>query len=393
MKQNIMKIFSSAALFLFLTALFASAQTQDSIAIQSTSPVNYSESVSYEPRKFFPDEKSKPKKERKPEKKKALAANESTKSTASFLPKDEAITIPVSVFNAKGEFVENLKQSDFKIFADGKEQEILSIGKLAEPVNVVLLIDTSPSTANKIEQIQNYALATVERLKPEDKVMVIEFNVKTRVLAELTSDRQVIANAVRKAKFGDGTALYEAVNSTFDKYIRRIQGRTAVILLTDGVDTTSYRSNYADSLLTVEKMNASVFPIYFDTFSDIGKITKKTRIIALGAGSNLPFPVSAGQTQGSTVADYELGKLYLIDISIVSGGRSRVVKDITNTRAENVDNIGGEMRVQYQVTFRPTEFSNGQRKQIRVRVNRPNLRIQARGSLIAGKGNETAVIK
>jgi VWFA-related protein len=386
MKQNLIRKPLTSALILFFAVLPALTQNPNTDAKQTAPALSYSESIPYQPREFPGNKKSKPKKEKKSEKNKQETDKTSNASVSPF-EKDETITIPVSVFDAEGRFVTNLKQSDFKIFTDDKEQEILSVGKRDEPVNIILLIDTSPSTTYKIEEIQDYALATVERLKPEDKVMVIEFNEKIKVLAELTADRQIITKAIRSAKFGEGTSLYEAVKTTFSKYVSLLSGQTTVVLLTDGVDTTSRRANYAESLLAVEKTNAMVFPIYFNTFDDLTKAVKKnkTPFPSILGGGSLTLPSLL--TQGSTAADYEIGKMYLYDISKLSGGRSRVIKNITDKRAEDVDNIGGERRAQYQVTFRPSDFADGQRKQIKVRINRPNLNVQARGSLIVG-GNK-----
>ena len=380
---NIMQKILTAVLFLFFASSFISAQTANTNPAQNAPPVNYSESMSYQPREFPIKKNSKPKKEKK-SKKNEPAADET--QVAADLPAktEETITIPVSVFDANGKFVGNLKQSDFKIFADGKEQEILSAGRRDEPVNVILLIDTSPSTAYKIEEIQNYALAIVERLKPDDKVMVIGVDAETKMLTEPTSDRQIISKAIRKVKFGDGTSLYEAVKNTLVKYASRISGRTAIVLLTDGVDTTSLKSNYADSLLAAEKTDTAVFPIYFDTFGDDPKAAKINKIILPGIlGGSIISGLPGGTTQGATAVEYEIGRMYLNDISILSGGRPHAVKNIADSRAENVDNVGGELRAQYQIIFRPSDFTAGQRKRITVRVNHPNLYVQARGSYIA----------
>lgn len=366
-------------LFLIFSLSFVSAQTETTDTTLSKLP-NYSESIPYQPRENPAGKNSKPKKEKKSKK----PVPEGTfVSAGSELKTDQTMTIPVSVFDANGRFVMNLGKTDFKVFADGKEQEILAVAKRSEPVNIVLLIDTSPSTAFRIEEIQNYAQAIVGQLKPEDKVMVIAFNAELKALTELTADRQITAKAIRKLKFGDGTSLYEAVKTTFDKYVSQISGLKTVILLTDGVDTTSRRANYADSLTAVEQVNTAVFPIYFDTFTkDVKKAKNNPNL------QSILNTVNFGTAPGLTAAEYELGRFYLNDISQLSGGRARQVKDINDVRAESIGNIGAELRVQYQISFRPTDFTVGQRKQITVRVNRPGLTVQARGSLIAGGSNQ-----
>src|SRR5258708_13614574 len=86
------------------------------------------------------------------------------------------ITIPVSVFDRNGLYIPGLRQSEFKIFEDGVEQEIAYFGTTDKPFTVALLIDTSPSTAYKIEEIRQAATAFVDQLEPQDSVIVIEFN-------------------------------------------------------------------------------------------------------------------------------------------------------------------------------------------------------------------------
>ncbi len=86
------------------------------------------------------------------------------------------ITIPVSVFDRNGLYIAGLQKDDFKIFENGKEQEIAYFGTMDKPFTVVLLIDTSPSTAYRIEEIHQAAIAFVDQLQAQDSVMVIDFD-------------------------------------------------------------------------------------------------------------------------------------------------------------------------------------------------------------------------
>jgi VWFA-related protein len=384
------------ALFLLFCITHLCSAQSETVEKQT---IRYSESKSYQPRQFpVKKDQVNSKKDKKSKKKEQEANNiQNAQLMAAPLPiaKDSAepsspklidktITIPVSVFSSSGYFVTNLTQSDFKVFADGQEQQILEVTKRNEPISLVLLVDTSPSTAFRIEEIQKYAQAIVDKLQPEDKVMIIAFNEQTQVLSELTTDRRTTAKAIGKLKFGDGTSLYEAVENTFDKYVNQISGLKTVILLTDGVDTTSRRSNYKESLLKVEQSDTAVFPIYFDTLADSIQPKKLNNNNARILGSILGGiqGIQIGKGAGATEAEYELGRMYLNDISVLSGGRPRQVKDIKDIKAENIDNISLELKAQYQISFRPTDFAVGQRKQIVVRVNRPDLFVQARGSLL-----------
>ncbi len=71
------------------------------------------------------------------------------------------ITIPVSVFDRNGLYIPGLRQADFRIFEDGVEQEIAYFGTSDKPFTVAIVIDVSPSTAYRIEEIQRAAAAFV----------------------------------------------------------------------------------------------------------------------------------------------------------------------------------------------------------------------------------------
>src|SRR5262245_13492127 len=164
----------------------------------------------------------------------------------------DLVTIPVSVYDRNGIYIPNLQQADFKIFEDGKEQDIAYFGKTDVPFTVILMLDTSPSTEYKIDQIRDAARSFVDKLGPQDSIMVIEFDSGHHVLCEPTQDRQLIYRAIGKADFGDGTSLYDAVDFALRKRIAQIQGRKAIVLFTDGVDTTSTKSSYDKTLAVAE---------------------------------------------------------------------------------------------------------------------------------------------
>jgi VWFA-related protein len=279
------------------------------------------------------------------------------------------ITIPVSVFDRNGLYIPNLKKEDFKIFEDGKEQEIEYFGTSEKPFTVILLLDTSPSTEYEIDEIRASATAFVDQLKPQDRVMVIEFDGNVHVLAEATGDRPTIYKAIKKADFGSGTALYDAVTFSLSKRLSAISGRKAVVLFTDGVDTQSSKSNYDSTLALAEEADSLIFPIYYDTY-------EKTRQDHAVWG--LPDP-------GTTAREYAVGKKYLEELAAYTGGRVFRPESTPGGLTAAFEGIAEELRRQYNIGYIPKEDGRpGQRKQIKVRVNRPNLVLRARDSYIVG---------
>src|ERR1700754_2593507 len=91
------------------------------------------------------------------------------------------VTIPVSVLDRDGRFISGLRKEDFRIFEDGGEQQVAYFATTEEPFTVALVIDTSGSTRFKLEDIQEAAIAFLDQLRPDDKVVVISFDESVRV--------------------------------------------------------------------------------------------------------------------------------------------------------------------------------------------------------------------
>src|SRR6476469_520792 len=116
----------------------------------------------------------------------ATNAKEDTSDTLKV--ETNLVTIPVSVYDRNGLYIPGLRQQEFKIFEDGVEQEIAYFGTQDKPFTVALLLDTSPSTQYKIDEIHRAAASFVDHLGPQDSVMVIEFNSSVKIQTEPTQD-------------------------------------------------------------------------------------------------------------------------------------------------------------------------------------------------------------
>ncbi|HMT09783.1 MAG TPA: VWA domain-containing protein, partial [Pyrinomonadaceae bacterium] len=177
----------------------------------------------------------------------------------------ELVTMPASVLDKDGRFISGLTQRDFQIFENGVQQQVEHFQSVETPFTVILLIDVSPSTEFAIDQIQDAAIAFVDQLRPKDRVMVVAFDENIHVLSPVTNNRYQLYDAIRSAQFGNGTSLYEAVDEVIEQQLRYIQGRKAVVLFTDGVDTTSRRANYQSTVAATEEVDALFYTVRYDT--------------------------------------------------------------------------------------------------------------------------------
>ncbi len=310
------------------------------------------------------------------------------------------VTLPVTVLDRNGRFISGLSQRDFRVFENGVEQQLGYFQSVEQPFTVALMIDVSPSTAFQMVDIQNAAIAFVEQLRPEDRVMVIAFDQRVQVLARPTNDRNLLREAIRRTREGNGTSLYAAMDQVILRELAQFQGRKAVVLFTDGVDTTSRRATFESSLRNAEETDVMVYPIRYDTLRDYGARsggvyrgpgTRQTTIggilgVILGGG-NVQIGRGGGGAAGTSPAEYARGRQYLESLARNSGGRSFEADSLYNLEA-SFSGIAEELRQQYSIGYYPEEVGQpGDRKQITIRVNRPNVVVRARNSYVVGARN------
>lgn len=328
------------------------------------------------------------------------------------------VTIPVSVMDRAGKYVPSIRQGEFRIWEEGVEQEIAYFAAVEKPFTVALVIDTSGSTKYRLPEIQDAAISFVNQLRPEDRVLVVSFDDEIRVLSEATSDRARLRDAIRRVRAGDGTKLYDAVDFIINQRFNRIDGRKAILLFTDGVDTTSRRASYESNARDAEELDALIYPVQYDTYDPRaasqggggvyggggprrrsgGGIAGVLGDILSGGNVRIGRGGGGGNTNctGCTREEYERGSAYLNDLARLSGARLYRA-DTTRDIEGAFSLVAEELRRQYSLGYYPKQAAQaGQRRRIKVRVMRPDLAVRARDSYIfnpSGANNNTATTR
>jgi VWFA-related protein len=314
------------------------------------------------------------------------------------------VTLPVSVMDRDGRYIPNLQKEDFRIWEDNVEQEVAFFASVDKPFSVVLMLDTSPSTQFRLEEIQDAATSFVNQLRPDDKVMVVSFNEDIKVLCELTTDRSKLQRAIYKARTNSGTSLYDAVGMVINKELSKIQGRKAIVLFTDGVDTTSDNASYDSTVMDAQELDALIYPVQYNTASDMGGVVQNPMPPVDIFGSILGGIFGGvrrggggmGRPRGTSRREYELGNRYLLDLANSTGGREYRADSLHNMSSAFA-NVAEELRRQYSIGYYPKRSPQaGQRRMIRVRAKQPNLAVRARDSYIfnpSGTVNDAAQSK
>jgi Mg-chelatase subunit ChlD len=176
----------------------------------------------------------------------------------------DLVTVPVSATDRGGVSIIDLRQEEFAITEDGVPQQVAFFGKVSAPFHVVLMLDTSSSTQDKLRDIQQAAYAFVEQLQPVDRVKVISFDDQVKDLNEFTNKRDVLRRAIESTRPGQGTKVYDAVELALNT-IRNIRGRKAIVLFSDGMDWHSDMATFDGTLRWLDEEGVVVYPIRYDT--------------------------------------------------------------------------------------------------------------------------------
>jgi VWFA-related protein len=344
-------------------------------ALAGSAQTNYSESAAYKPRKIAAPVSKKDRKKKSDEKDKVAPVIDVVSDLNAG--GDINVTIPVSVLDRSGVAVSGIRKEEVSVFVDGVEVPINTFEQDKEPVTMVLVLDSSPSAQLRFKTMQEQASKLIRSLPSNMKVMVIDFNTKFNVRTQPTTNRAETLAAISKMKMGDGTSIYSAVQFMWQKILPPVPGRKVVVLMTDGVDTTSENSDFEKSLTEVEKEDVTVYPTYFDTMNDhppgrnisddfVAQILRQNNIPS-GAFSKLP----------SSETEYKTGLVYLNDLATATGGRI-----FSSEKLEaGTKSLLGELVNRYYVTITVPRKHTGSRP-VRVRVNRVPLAVFARGSFL-----------
>lgn len=344
-----------------------------SITAQEPAP-GFSESKAYSPR-IFAGRTAKP-----------SQPQDGGKGRSPSPGENKLLEFSVSVIDKSGRFVTGLRRDDFTVFLDDNETEILAFVPGGDPVNLILLIDSRPSLIFGGPNIQKFTRRLVNRIPPQKKIMIIQYGLEMRIMTPMTNDRAVISKAINKLNFFGAIPLYETIGDLFVKQLPDLIGREAVIMITDGMNAVTWNYDYEHSLLEVERGDAMIFPIYYDKADRVefgNKKPKKAGWIRSSAGGIMMIKDLPGIKEG----DYELGRWYLNDLVDISGGR--ILSVITSEKPPDpapIDGLMRELALRYLVRVAlPKNSVPGMRHSIRVRVNRPDVRVISRGSYLREK--------
>lgn len=239
----------------------------------------------------------------------------------------DVVLLSVTVTDSGGHHVPGLTKEDFRIFEDGVAQDISHFLDQPAPVSLSLLLDTSASMdqENKLILARQAATGFIDHMGGNDVAQLVDFDSQVKILAPFTSEKETLRQALKLAKAGGSTSLYNALYTSLSDLRREHSNETgeahrqAIVLLSDGEDTTSIVP-YDDVLELAKRSEVTVYTI--------GVITK-----------------DVGPSRGWNEAEFVLRTL-----SRDSGGRAFFINDPVQLPSIYMQ-ISDELANQYQIGY------------------------------------------
>lgn len=150
----------------------------------------------------------------------------------------DLVVVNASVVDVSGKNIQELRKPDFRIEEDGKPQTIDSFASDEAPFAAAILIDMSGSMEYKFGMVRGAAAAFLDHIRDDDQVAVYGFNDKVRQFQDFSNLRD-LSDYIWDAKAQDQTRLYDCMDQALDALSKRAERRRAILVITDGVDTTS----------------------------------------------------------------------------------------------------------------------------------------------------------
>jgi Ca-activated chloride channel family protein len=135
-------------------------------------------------------------------------------------------------------FVLDLTKDDIVLEEDGVRQPILDFYREERPATLAVLSDSSGSMQAAMNTVHTASSRFIDSLGPDDRALVIDFDDKVYLLQDVTGDKEALRSAVTSTNAFGGTALYDALYASYRK-LKGIEGRKAIVILSDGDDTAS----------------------------------------------------------------------------------------------------------------------------------------------------------
>lgn len=232
----------------------------------------------------------------------------------------DLVRVDVSVLDKHGKFAAGLSRGDFRVLDDGVERPIVSFAPVEAPARALVMIETSPAVYLIHDQHLAAAFALLQGLDPADQVALVTYSDRPHEILGFTTNKSELREALNSLQYTIGMGqlnFYDALSSVLDG-LAPAQGKTAVVLLTTGLDSSPI-SNWKPLVRKLRGSDVVIFSVALggDLRGAETKRSKKKKKEARGEGKSTQRPDSLDHLTGFARADRALRLL-----AQITGGRA-----------------------------------------------------------------------
>lgn len=312
----------------------------------------------------------------------------------SFRTSAQLVNVSVTVTDANGRFVPNLRKEDFAVYEDGKLVNVTHFDNERVPVSLGLVMDTSGSMAG---EKMAAAKSAVERflfglLDQSDEVFLYQFESQATLVQDWTTDRRAVSRALARIQARGGTAMYDAAAESVPLAQSGKQRKKAVVIISDGNDTNS-QLDVASVQQLIRETEVLVYAIGIDggAGSASARGTQPKWLPPVRIPIPSPFPgrkpsITLPQPQppqrASRSSNDSVDEDALRSITDDSGGRTEIIRSARDLDAATAG-IADELSKQYFLGYGSGASKDGRWHSIEVRLKRGNHHVRARKGYVA----------
>jgi VWFA-related protein len=328
------------------------------------------------------------------------------------------VNTPVTVRNANGEMVHNLEVKDFRVTDNGVEQKISHFDLGSAPLSIVIVVETSSRVSAILPEIRRTGtLLTQTVMGPSGEAAIVGFSDSVDRLQEFTTNQDDIETKITRLMEGtSGTRLYDAMSTGVEMLSRRpgptatSTGRRRVLLVISEAGDQGSEAKLGELLRRAQLENVTIYSVGISaTRAALQKKPEYKRPVQPTPEGTFGSPPAPGTVQTPTTEDNKYGggsvsggDLLALAVSAVMHAKEQITGNglqIATTATggahlatwknqsieKAIDEVGGELHAQYMLTYTPTGTDASGYHEIKVVVDRKELKVRARPGYYLGE--------
>ena len=173
----------------------------------------------------------------------------------------DLVELYATVADRQGRPLEDLRPDEIEVLEDGRPQRLRRLERVRDvPIHAAVLLDTSDSMADRLDENVRAALLFFEQVLSErDRAALITFADRPRLVVRFSGRLERLAGGVADLSAQGQTALYDSLAFALH-YFSGLGGKRALVLLSDGADTVS-RTSFDEVLEFARRTGVAIYPV------------------------------------------------------------------------------------------------------------------------------------